>query len=166
MFRKRPALSPPAVSILATALLAGTLLCSIVSGEVNNTNQESSLENSSDELVVNIGFLRNRLGKPTSTKPVFFYKGTITPLSEFSSKLQQVRRNLEAAGQQPNKLTVVIRADTAVSTSVVQNVIRACQKVGFEKFSLKPTSVDNAIRDPEAVERHVCLSSVHPARRI
>jgi biopolymer transport protein ExbD len=51
--------------------------------------------------------------------------------------LDRERRFLESRGDNPRLATVVIRGDRAAKTGQVQELIRICQKVGFEKFVLR-----------------------------
>jgi len=44
---------------------------------------------------------------------------------------------LIGAGKSVAGTTVIIRADRAAKTGVVQEVIQTCQKLGFEKFALR-----------------------------
>jgi biopolymer transport protein ExbD len=51
--------------------------------------------------------------------------------------LMRERKFLESRGENPNAATVVIRGDRAAKTGQVQELIRVCQKVGFERFVLR-----------------------------
>ncbi len=51
--------------------------------------------------------------------------------------LSREREFLKARGQDFRTATVIIRGDRAAKTGQVQELIRTCQKVGFEKFVLR-----------------------------
>ncbi len=89
-----------------------------------------------DELVINVGFLRNKEGKKTDENPYVFYTSDKIPVLEFGPKLKQEAR---LAVDGPKKTTVVIRADAEVPTGLIQELIKFSQEAGFEKFALKAT---------------------------
>jgi len=92
-----------------------------------------------DELVLNIGFDRDKSGRKLSPQPIVFYAGQQIPVLNMGDKLQQESRlyKLEHDDQPPKTVTVVIRADAQVPTGLVQELIRLAQLAGFERFTLK-----------------------------
>jgi biopolymer transport protein ExbD len=100
------------------------------------------------ELVLQMGYEGRRVvdGQLRAVgAPVLFYDGANIPIAsadrEFRPKLERelqfdkFKGNVDANGH--SKRTVIIRADAEVPTGSVQEVIRLCQKSGYEKFSLK-----------------------------
>lgn len=51
--------------------------------------------------------------------------------------LERESRFLRSRGDDPRQATVVIRGDRAARTGQVQELIRVCQQVGFERFVLR-----------------------------
>lgn len=98
---------------------------------------ESKLDN---ELVLNVGFNRQRDGTIVGT-PVIFYNGDPVPLEKILPKLQEEAAIFKSKASNPEKaldeVAVNIRADAAVPTGMVQELIEKCQEAKFTKFSLK-----------------------------
>jgi biopolymer transport protein ExbD len=95
-----------------------------------------------DELVLNIGFIRNTAGEKLNPSPVLFYAGSDIPLDKIKPELEQEKRLfvLKAGTEDVLKeVAVVIRADADVPTGLVQGLIKTCQEIGYTKFSLKAT---------------------------
>jgi biopolymer transport protein ExbD len=95
-----------------------------------------------DELVLNIGFVRDSAGEKANPNPVLFYSGSDIPLDKIRPELEQEKRLFVLKGGNEKVLedvSVVIRADSDVPTGMVQNLIKTCQEIGFTKFSLKAT---------------------------
>jgi biopolymer transport protein ExbD len=92
-----------------------------------------------DELVLNVGFLRDTAGAKLRPEPVLFYSGSEIPLEDIQPQLEQERRLFELKGGKKalDDVSVIIRADAEVPTGLVQQLILTCQKVGFTRFSLK-----------------------------
>jgi len=93
-----------------------------------------------DELVLNVGYIRNTKGEKLRPDPVLFYAGSEIALENVQPELEQERRIFELKGGGKKALddvTVILRADQEVPTGLVQQLIMTCQKVGFTKFSLK-----------------------------
>lgn len=97
-----------------------------------------------DELVLNVGFIRDRAGKKIREEAVLFYNDQELPLDRVKPTLEQERRFFEAKGgkQALQDVTVTIRADQEVPTGMIQKLIMTCQQVGFTKFSLKAEQED------------------------
>jgi len=59
-------------------------------------------------------------------------------VSQLPAELLREKQVLEATGtKSARQATIIIRADRAAMTGVVQEVIEICQKTGFEKFALR-----------------------------
>lgn len=98
-----------------------------------------------DELVLNVGFIRNLAGEKIRPEPVLFYNDEEVTIDNVQPKLDQERRIFELKGGGKKALddvTVTIRADQEVPTGLIQKLIMTCQKVGFSKFSLKAEQED------------------------
>lgn len=65
------------------------------------------------------------------------YAGEIVPVDQITTPLRREREIIVAAGKDPKQATVIVRADGRASTGDVQQVIRACQEEGFERFALR-----------------------------
>jgi biopolymer transport protein ExbD len=98
---------------------------------------ESKLEN---ELVLNIGFNRTKEGNIVGD-PVIFYNSVDIPLEKIGFHLDLEAKTFRAKSPNPEKalddVAVNIRADAAVPTGFVQELIEKCQEAKFTKFSLK-----------------------------
>jgi biopolymer transport protein ExbD len=91
-----------------------------------------------NELVVNVGYVRNELGERTSPALVFYGPQQI-PVASFAPKFQLERQVFEDTGVDPKEVTVVIRADAEVPSGLVQELIKAAQQAQFEKFAVAAT---------------------------
>lgn len=90
-----------------------------------------------NELVLQMGFLRNQEGQVASD-PLLFYNGQSLPLDDFRTLLKREKafyRLTNPTG--PIRTTVIIRADAECPTGNVQELIRVCQEEQYEKFSLR-----------------------------
>jgi biopolymer transport protein ExbD len=98
---------------------------------------ETKLDN---ELVLNVGFNRTKDGNIIGDA-VIFYNGDPVTLDKISSKLHEEATIFKAKSPNPEKaldeVAVNIRADAAVPTGFVQELIEKCQEAKFTKFSLK-----------------------------
>jgi biopolymer transport protein ExbD len=98
---------------------------------------ESKLDN---ELVLNIGYNRNKDGTHNG-EPKIFYNGEDIPLERMPFHLDLEAKTFAAkAGNSEQALddvAVIIRADAEVPTGLVQELIEKCQQAKFTKFSLK-----------------------------
>lgn len=74
------------------------------------------------------GMISMNLGKP------FLSPEAIKPI------LGNERYILESQRHKVEDATIIIRADRNVKTGRVQNVIKVCQEMGFQKFSLRARS--------------------------
>lgn len=91
-----------------------------------------------NELVLNVGYVRDQTGEEQSG-PVIFYAGEEIPALNLGPVLQRERRIFESLGVEPSQVTVEIRADAEVPTGLVQEIIKLSQEAEFEKFGLKAT---------------------------
>ncbi|QDU78356.1 biopolymer transport protein ExbD [Polystyrenella longa] len=94
-----------------------------------------------DNIVLNIGYIRNLEGVITS-EPLVFYLGEQTPLLEFGPLLQKEARVLRGLKREAGDVTIEIRADGEIETGQIQEVIRMAQDAGFQKYTLKATQGD------------------------
>lgn len=92
-----------------------------------------------NELVLNFGYERNADGSRKGTgEPMIFYSGKAYPVSNFQQPLKIEKETfVKTKGVAPKDVTVIIRADAEVPTGDVQMLIKLCQEVNFEKFSLR-----------------------------
>ncbi|MCA9117155.1 MAG: biopolymer transporter ExbD [Planctomycetaceae bacterium] len=90
------------------------------------------------ELLLQIGFIRNKEGDKLSD-PLVFYAGEEIPVLEISPALTRENASYKSIGVDPKDVTVVIRADREVPTGLVQEMIKFSQEAGFEKFAMKAT---------------------------
>ena len=67
--------------------------------------------------------------------------GEEVPLSDMATMLRREKNVLTAKGGNVSKATVIIRADADAETGIVQELIKICQDVGFEKFALRAKQV-------------------------
>lgn len=63
--------------------------------------------------------------------------GDEVPLSGVRKILLREKQAIQKASGKFKNATVIIRADQSVKTGKVQELIRACQETGFEKFVLR-----------------------------
>ncbi|MGE0610203.1 MAG: ExbD/TolR family protein [Pirellulales bacterium] len=69
--------------------------------------------------------------------PYVIYNGDNVLISNMKPHLEREKEVLVRTGGKVANSTVIIRADRDVPTGQVQNLIRACQETGFEKFVLR-----------------------------
>lgn len=95
------------------------------------------------EIVLNVGFLRNADGSKASETPYIFYGGSDDiPIPQYRPRLQ---REFDIAKRQhgiekARDTLISIRADGDTPTGLVQELIKMGQEVGFTKFALKAKS--------------------------
>ena len=65
------------------------------------------------------------------------YAGEPVSLQEIGGYLENEKRVMIASNKEPNSATVIVRADGRSKTGDVQDLIKACQEKGFEKFVLR-----------------------------
>jgi biopolymer transport protein ExbD len=91
------------------------------------------------ELVLNVGFVRDKEGNKVNPNAVVFFAGELVPVLDMGPKLERESYLTSELGTDLKELTVVIRADAEVPTGLVQELMRLAQDADFEKFSLKAT---------------------------
>jgi biopolymer transport protein ExbD len=91
----------------------------------------------------------SQLAKPAEGPPVdpitlqvmndgrVIYAGEPVALADIGGYLENEKRVMLGAGKEPNAATVILRADGRSRTGDVQDLIKACQEKGFEKFVLR-----------------------------
>ena len=65
------------------------------------------------------------------------FNGMELTIAELQSELRREKSILKRLGKDTAKSTIIIRADAAAETGVVQELIKVCQETGFEKFALR-----------------------------
>ncbi len=65
------------------------------------------------------------------------YAGEPVNMRDIGGYLENERRVLLAAGKEPGGATVIIRGDGDAKTGMVQDLVKACQEKGFERFVLR-----------------------------
>ena len=99
-----------------------------------------------DELLLNIGFNRDKEGNKTNPNALLFYAGEERPLAEWGPVIKKEQRMYRDLGVDFKDVTVIIRADKEVPTGEVQEMIKLCQQPfnaetgGFQKFALSAQS--------------------------
>ncbi len=91
------------------------------------------------EIVLNIGFVRDKQGNIIQPDPVIFLADEQIPVAGIRPQLDLERQVAQAkyGDEALADMTIVIRADSDVPTGLVQELIRTAQDVGFEDFALK-----------------------------
>ena len=89
------------------------------------------------ELVVNVGYRRDKNGRKQDPQPFVFLPGEELRVPDYRKRLQQEARIYQAKGTNPKDVTVTVRADGDVPTGQVQEFIKMAQDLKFEKFALK-----------------------------
>lgn len=92
-----------------------------------------------DEILINIGFVRNLDGEKIDPDPFIFQGQEKIRVNNYGKYLQSKSR-LAVAKQGPDAprdIVIIIRADAEVPFGLIQDLIKQAQKYKFEKFSLK-----------------------------
>ena len=92
-----------------------------------------------NDLVLNIGYIRDTSGVKQSAPLLFYGDGENYPVLEVGPILRRERQYFLDLGKDPETATVVIRADAEVPTGMVQEVIKLGQEAQFSNFALKAT---------------------------
>ena len=92
-----------------------------------------------DEIVLNMGYVRDATGAQLGGPFVFYGDGENYQVEEVGPILKREYRYFKDVGKKPEDATVVIRADAEVPTGLVQEAIQLSQQAGFTKFALKAT---------------------------
>lgn len=91
-----------------------------------------------DELVLNVGFIRDWTGKKLSEPLVFYTGDDKIPIAEMTPKLQKEKQMYRLKNQSGDiKTTIILRASADVPTGAIQKLIKLCQEQGYVKFVLK-----------------------------
>ncbi|MBN2218224.1 MAG: biopolymer transporter ExbD [Pirellulales bacterium] len=62
--------------------------------------------------------------------------GEMIPVARVKPLLRREREFIEYRGGKPSEATIIIRADARARTGLVQELIKACQDTGYEKFAV------------------------------
>jgi len=93
------------------------------------------------ELVLNIGFDRDKEGNVLDPEPFVFYPGNEKiRIADMPARLKleaEFFRRKGAVIEDAVTASVIFRADAEVPTGLIQELISQCRAVGFEKFALK-----------------------------
>ena len=93
-----------------------------------------------NELVLNIGFIRDTDGNKLDPDPFIFYAGDERiRVQNFGPKLHQEQLVYKSQKRDPADVSVVLRADADVPTGLVQELISTAQQEGFSRFAIKAT---------------------------
>ncbi len=97
-----------------------------------------------NEIVLNVGFLRNSDGS-VSSGPFIFYPGEDIRVADFEPRL---RREFTISEKQhglekTQDTTIKIRSDGDVPTGMIQELIKMGKDIGFVKFALVAKSEDD-----------------------
>lgn len=97
-----------------------------------------------NEIVLNVGFIRNEDGSVNSG-PFIFYPGENIRILDFEPRLQREFNITEKQyGETKAKdTTIKIRSDSDVPTGMIQELIKMGKTIGFAKFSLVAKSDDD-----------------------
>lgn len=94
-----------------------------------------------DEIIVNIGFLRDNTGKKIDEQAYVFVPGEDpVPLAAYKPQLEsEARVATQYEGKKLSDITIAIRADQTAPGGLVQEMIKMARDVGFNNFALKAT---------------------------
>jgi biopolymer transport protein ExbD len=97
-----------------------------------------------NEVVLNMGFIRNARGDNVAGPFIFYGDGENYPVLEAGAILKREYRYFKDVGKKPEDATIVMRSDGEVPTGLVQEAIKLAQEAGFSKFALKATQDDGS----------------------
>lgn len=94
------------------------------------------------EVVLNVGFLRDLQGAKISPDPVIFYGDEPIRVLDYLPRLKReyTLSEKQYGAEKAGSITVVIRADADVPTGLIQELIKMGQEASFTKFALKAMS--------------------------
>ena len=98
-----------------------------------------------EDLVINIGFLRNPDGSKRDETAYVFVPGEEIPVMRYGQEKLPIERAVQISkgGEELlQKTTISIRADSDVPTGLIQELIKFSQENGFTKFALKAKQGD------------------------
>lgn len=93
-------------------------------------------------ITIQIGFDREKNGTKLSKEKVILAAQEFATPDALKPILNNEKYVLENRHKALSDANIIIRADGDAQTGFVQNVIRVCQEVGFEKFTLRAKSKD------------------------
>ena len=92
-----------------------------------------------NEVVLNVGFLRDTDGNKLDPNAYIFYGDEPVPVLDYGPRLAREYQIVErtAGAAEADNTTIVIRADGEVPTGLIQELIKMAQENKFQKFALK-----------------------------
>ena len=92
-----------------------------------------------NSFLLNFGYIRDKNGKLEDPSPYFFFGDERITMNAVRPRLQQESQYYKTIGTDLAEVTVEIRADAAVPSGMVQELIQMCQETGieFQRFALK-----------------------------
>jgi len=94
-----------------------------------------------NSFTINYGFEKDKDGEIIDPTPYLFFGDEKVEIDNAAVKLRQESQFYETIGTDLADVTVEIRADSGVSSGLVQKLIQMCQEEGieFQRFALKAT---------------------------
>ncbi len=94
-----------------------------------------------NSFLLNFGYLRDQKGTLIDPAPYFFFGDERITMSAVRPRLQQESMYYKTLGTKLEDITVEIRADAAIPSGMVQELIQMCQEpqIEFQRFALKAT---------------------------
>lgn len=91
-----------------------------------------------DEVVINVGFIRNKDGSKRNPEPLVFLNGEDIPIGAMTPRIKKDLQlyKLQHPGE-GIKTVVKIRADSETPIGAVQDLIKLYQEQKYEKFALQ-----------------------------
>jgi len=93
----------------------------------------------SKQLMVNMGFIRNKAGDITSPPIIFWPNGTNYTVDKIRGPFEVEAKYYKDTKTKMGDVTIIIRADAEFPTGLVQQVMKIAKELEFEKFSMKVT---------------------------
>ncbi|MBW3540413.1 MAG: biopolymer transporter ExbD [Planctomycetes bacterium] len=97
-----------------------------------------------NELVLNVGYKRDKDGNKTDPRALVFYAAQDIPVANIGPKLKIEQQVFKDTGVDLKEVTLIIRADAEVPAGLIQMLIKLSQEAGFEKFALKAKAEETA----------------------
>lgn len=94
-----------------------------------------------DSFTINFGFEKDKDGVVLDPTPYLFFGDEKIEVEGAALRLRQESQFYQTIGKDLKDVTVEIRADSGVSSGLVQKLIQMCQEEGieFQRFALKAT---------------------------
>ncbi len=89
------------------------------------------------QVLVNLGFDRDKKGEKTSGPLVFWQTGDKLEVSQLRNVMNREAVYYKETNTDLKEVLIVIRADGEFPTGLVQEVMKVSKEVGFEKFSMR-----------------------------